>query len=326
MSVYSTIKGALLGSLLAVPSVVRAEVAADPNCWRAEETESARFEDFRLKLLVGALNCKNYLPGAATSYNQFLAAKKDLVLANMYVVRAHFVHEAGVGEGADQFANYETLAGNKYSTPIFDRAKCETIDNYLKVAATLPDTDLVKMVAVLSPGPLPSGCKIAPRPAAVVAAPVVAVVAAAPPPPLVAVVAAPGIAAPVATVTPVAGTAAPVAVLTPAVLTTEAAPLSDAQRVAASTAATRALIASRASLTRPVVASAPAVVAVPVVAAAPVASQPSLVPAALVVPVAEVKGEPTPAPAAVPPGAAQALADAARALAAAAAAAPSALR
>ena len=91
MSLSSTIKGAVLGSLLTIPSVVRAEVATDPNCWRAEETEAARFEDFRLKLIVGALNCKNYLPGAATSYNDFLSAKKYLVLANLYLVRALFV-------------------------------------------------------------------------------------------------------------------------------------------------------------------------------------------------------------------------------------------
>ena len=286
MSLLSKIKGAALGSLLTLPSVAHAQAVADPNCWRNDETDAARFEDFRLRLLVGALNCKNYLPGAATSYNSFLAAKKDLVLANMYVVRAHFIREAGVTEGADQFANYETLAGNRYSSPIFDRAKCETIDTYIRLATTLADAELVKIVAVLAPGPLPSGCKIAPRPV-----PELAVVA-----------------------TPV-----------PAIISPEPVRMTDAQRIAASNAATRQLIASRASLTKVNTVPTP-------VAMAPASPEATLVPATLLVP------EPGPAleakpvkpqaaseppksePVTIPPGAAQALADAAKALAAAAAA------
>ena len=331
MSLLTILKGAMLGSLLTVPSVVRAEVAADPDCWRTDETEAARFEDFRLKVLVGALNCKNYLPGAAASYNTFLATKKEMVLANMYVVRTHFIHEAGMADGADQFANYETLAGNKYSSPTFDRAKCETVDASLKLATSLSDAELVKMVAVLSPGPLPSGCKIIPRPISVLAPPV-----AVPPAQIVAAVVIPApISVPVA-VAPVAVAAT----LTPAVLVENTGPMTDAQRIAASTAATRQLIASRASLTKPVLV--PTEPLAPVIATAPVA-QAVAIPATLAIvdakPVTEAKPakvelasiesakvEPAPVQAAIPPSAAQALAEAAKALAAAAAALQTAAR
>ncbi len=345
MSVSSIIKTALLGSFLAMPMVARAEVAADPNCWRTDEIEAARFEDFRLKILVGALNCKNYLPGAAGSYNSFLQAKKEFILANMYVVRAHFAREAGASEGADNFANYETLAGNKYSAPTFDRAKCESVDSYARLAAGLSDADLTKFVDTMSSGPLPSGCKPAPR--AVV--PVVIVAVAAPPPAL----------APSAVMLAAVPS---VPVLVPAVASVPVMnePMTDAQRVAASTAATRRLLASRAAaqpsavpavavveapatVTPAVAMVAPAPVEVAAVATTPVvATAPAPVPAALIVakpepsaaaipatllvtkpepaPVAFKADVPAPVKASASPAVALALAEAAKALAVAAAA------
>lgn len=295
MSVLSSLKGVLLGSLIALPSVAQAQAAADPNCWRAEEVEAARFEDFRLKLMVGALNCKNYFPTVAATYNAFMQAKKELILANLYVVRAHFIREAGTAEGATSFANYQTLAGNKYSTTLYDRAKCETIDAYTRVVAAASDTDLIKLVDALSPGPLPSGCKVTLRRDA----PAVMAVAAVAPPTL-------------ATAPAVIG------------------PMTQAERIAASTAATRRLLAARA-LARSAAAS-PAVVAAPVPAVAPVApaaEEATAIPAALLI--AEPQPAPEPIKAAVAaeparpaaiasPSAAQALAEAAKALAAAAAA------
>ena len=328
MSVSSIIKTALLGSLVAVPTIVRAEVASDPNCWRADETEAARFEDFRLKVLVGALNCKNYLPGAAASYNGFLQAKKDFILANMYIVRGHFAREAGASEGADNFANYETLSGNRYSTPIFDRAKCETVDATAKLAATLSDADLIRFVDTMSSGPLPSGCKPAARPVTVVVA------VAAPPPTL----------APSAVML-AAVPSVPVAIPAVASVPMATEPMSDAQRVAASTAATRRLLASRltANAVAPptaavipgvaVVAPAPVEAAVPVVAApapvpAAVVATPESAPAAIPATLLVSKPDPTqvaakaeaPAKASTSPAIALALAEAAKALAAAAAA------
>ncbi len=302
MSILTQIKAALLGSLIVMPSVVRAEVSSDPNCWRADETAAARFEDFRLKILVGALNCKNYLPVAATSYNSFLQAKKELVLANMYVVRAHFAREAGASEGADNFANYETLAGNRYSSPTYDRAKCETVDASARLAASMTDADLIKLVDVLSPGALPSGCKLPPRPAT--------------PALIVAVVAPPPVVAPAASAVAVPATNPP---------------LTDAQRIAASNVATRELLASRAvaraqpaAVTTAVipvaVTASPATIdlaTVPIPATLVAEAKPVAPPALIVAPVPTTTA---PAKAIQSPNAAMALAEAAKALAVAAAA------
>lgn len=293
MSMFSSLKGLLLGSLVLLPSVAQAQAAADPNCWRPDEVEAARFEDFRLMLMVGALNCKNFMPGVAQSYNAFMTAKKELILSNLYVVRAHFVREAGVSGGATEFANYETLHGNRYSSPSYGRAKCEAIDAQIRVATAASDADLFKLVAVMSPGPLPSGCKAAPR-----------VIAALAP-----------------TLKPRPAAVAPV--ITP--------DMTDAERVAASTAATRRLLASRASAATFAEAAAPTPVVTAAVAVAPTpeptaVAEAAPIPAALLI--AEPKPVEAPKPAAVAveaapvaaPSAAQALAEAAKALAAAAAA------
>ena len=286
MSVFSKIKGVLLGSLIVLPSLVQAQAAAGSDCWRADEVEAAKFEDFRLMLKVGALNCAARMPAAAESYNGFMQRKKDFILSNLYVVRAHFVREVGATDGATAFANYETLEGNKYSNATYDVARCEKIDAYARIAGQASDADLMKLVAVLSPGLLPSGCKVAPR-SPEAAAIVEAVTPLVVPSPAPAVV------------------AAPVPTLHPA-LAVAAAPSGGPMTEAASTAATRRLLAARAAERAAIAAPKPA----PVAAAAPA---PVAAPAPAVI---------APAPAAPSPAAAQAqaLAEAARALAAVAAA------
>ena len=65
------------------------------GCWKADEQRAAEVHNFQTMLMVGALKCRNSVPAALDGYNSFMSSKRDLIVANQYVLMGHFIREYG---------------------------------------------------------------------------------------------------------------------------------------------------------------------------------------------------------------------------------------
>jgi hypothetical protein len=85
---------AAMSSLALMSSPVLAE-----NCWYPHEMRAAQLRDFQSMLMVGTLQCKGANSAAVESYNRFVTKQRGLLDANNYVLKAHFLREAGIEKG-----------------------------------------------------------------------------------------------------------------------------------------------------------------------------------------------------------------------------------
>lgn len=141
-----------------VLAAVDARAAPPAPCWQAGELPASRLHEFKTMLLVGALKCHDRAPGALEGYNQFVNQKRELLLASIYVVKAHFIRDSGMTLGASGFADYETGLGNRYSSMAHDDAFCAKVGTYARLAAKASDEDIGVLAGAVGPAPATDQC------------------------------------------------------------------------------------------------------------------------------------------------------------------------
>lgn len=147
---------ALLSSI-ALPSVATAQTALT-QCWRADELDAVRVHDFKVRLLTGALHCRDRVPTMLDSYNDFIESKRDYLVASQYVVRAAFIRGGGVAQGGGAYTSYETSVGNKYASHAYSKARCEMLGAFARWGADAGEEDLPHLISGMAGAVEPRLC------------------------------------------------------------------------------------------------------------------------------------------------------------------------
>lgn len=129
----------------------------DSGCWKADEQRAAEVHNFQTMLMVGALKCRNSVPAALDGYNSFMSSKRDLIVANQYVLMGHFIREYGDSNGLGAFRQYETRVGNMHSGAD-NLARCEAIGAMSRMAAGASETDLRELARLVGEDSLTAPC------------------------------------------------------------------------------------------------------------------------------------------------------------------------
>ena len=157
----ATLAGALLSATALIGAgAAHAQEAAATSCWEKDEVEAARLHNFRVMLLVGAIHCRDKVPASLDGYNSFMKNSHSAIVASQTVLRAHFIRAGGVANGSRDYANYETLVGNRHASDVYDVRRCRSIGAYSRLAATAENDDLDELARVAS-GSMPVTCPIA---------------------------------------------------------------------------------------------------------------------------------------------------------------------
>lgn len=127
------------------------------GCWKADEQRAAEVHNFQTMLMVGALKCRDRVPAALDGYNSFMNSKRDLIVANNYVLMGHFIREYGDSNGMGAFRDYETHVGNKHSGAN-NLARCEAIGAMSRMAAGASETDLRELARLVGEDSLTATC------------------------------------------------------------------------------------------------------------------------------------------------------------------------
>lgn len=129
----------------------------DSGCWKADEQRAAEVHNFQTMLMVGALKCRDRVPAALDGYNSFMSSKRDLIVANQYVLMGHFIREYGDSNGHGAFRDYETHVGNKHSGAD-NLARCEAIGAMSRMAAGASEADLRELARLVGEDSLNATC------------------------------------------------------------------------------------------------------------------------------------------------------------------------
>lgn len=129
----------------------------DKNCWQADEVAAAELHNFQTMLMVGALKCRDRSPAALEGYNRFMSIKRDLVVANQYLLTSHFIRNYGDSSGTGAFRDYETRVGNRHSSAD-NLGRCEAIGAMGRMAANASEADLRELARVIGQDSLEMTC------------------------------------------------------------------------------------------------------------------------------------------------------------------------
>ncbi|MBB4640361.1 hypothetical protein [Rhizorhapis suberifaciens] len=127
------------------------------NCWQADEVAAAELHNFQTMLMVGALKCRDRSPAALEGYNRFMSIKRDLVVANQYILTSHFIRNYGDSSGTGAFRDYETRVGNRHSSAD-NLGRCEAIGAMGRMAANASEADLRELARVVGQESLEMTC------------------------------------------------------------------------------------------------------------------------------------------------------------------------
>lgn len=127
------------------------------NCWQADEIAAAELHNFQTMLMVGALKCRDRSPAALEGYNRFMSIKRDLVVANQYILTSHFIRNYGDSSGTGAFRDYETRVGNRHSSAD-NLGRCEAIGAMGRMAANASEADLRELARVIGQDSLETTC------------------------------------------------------------------------------------------------------------------------------------------------------------------------
>ena len=144
---------AAMSSLVLMSSPVLAE-----NCWYPHEMRAAQLRDFQSMLMVGTLQCKGANSAAVESYNRFVTKQRGLLDANNYVLKAHFLREAGIEKGGAAYDGYATSLANNRAARLGDPAFCPTIETFVTLAESASAAELQRLAEMVSEAPASGTC------------------------------------------------------------------------------------------------------------------------------------------------------------------------
>lgn len=128
------------------------------DCWYPHESRAAQLRDFQSMLMVGTLQCKGGNSAAVESYNRFVNKQRGLLDANNYVLKAHFLREAGIEKGGAAYDGYATSLANNRAARLGDPAFCPTIDTFVTLAESASSAELQRLAEMVSEAPASGTC------------------------------------------------------------------------------------------------------------------------------------------------------------------------
>ena len=128
------------------------------DCWRADEAKAARIQNLQTMFMIDAIKCQDTIPATLESYNLFMVKRHDMLVANKYIVQAHFVRIMGPDVGVKASTDYDTQLGNKISSSAIDVQRCKVTGMYARLAGDATEDDLVAMSDLLVGNAPPAVC------------------------------------------------------------------------------------------------------------------------------------------------------------------------
>ncbi len=145
---------AALSSIALFPSWAQASA----GCWTREEARAAQIRGLQTMLMVGTLQCRGYNRHSVDLYNDFILNQRSLLDANATVLKAHFERETGGAEAQRAYDRYATSLANRYSAEMDDVAFCETVGEFVRVAAHASDEGLMRLAETVAAAPPAGSC------------------------------------------------------------------------------------------------------------------------------------------------------------------------
>jgi hypothetical protein len=136
--------------------------SAQAGCWYPNEAKAAQLVQLNMKLMVGALHCRDKTPQVVETFNRFVTAHGALLQANHNILKNHFEREEpDYGGGSRAYRDFLTLAGNQHSaTPAArDIGDCDSIIALSRMASGLPEGGLLMLAESLTKAPASGPCR-----------------------------------------------------------------------------------------------------------------------------------------------------------------------
>lgn len=155
MGVFRVAAFAAMTSLAFLPSVAEASSA----CWYPNEAKAAQVRGLQTMLMVGTLQCRRSYRASEYLYNDFVRSQRGFLDANAQVLKAHFMRENGIDGGQNAYDRFGTSLANQYSEQLDDRAFCETVHHYARLAADATREELIELAEVVAEAPQSGICR-----------------------------------------------------------------------------------------------------------------------------------------------------------------------
>lgn len=109
-------------------------------------------------LMVGTLQCKGGNATAVEQYNRFVTKQRGLLDANNYVLKAHFMREAGIENGSAAYDGYATSLANNRAARLGDPGFCPTVETFVTLAEAASAPELQRLAEMVSEPPDSGTC------------------------------------------------------------------------------------------------------------------------------------------------------------------------
>lgn len=141
-----------------VASTTTAAYSADA-CWFRYEAAAEQLQDFQTMLMVGTLRCRLGGRAAEANYNDFATRQHNVLGANAYVLKAHYLRENGIQAGRTAYDQNVTLLANKHAARLDDPSFCATVAAYARMAASASSEDLLVLAQSVVEAPVSGPCR-----------------------------------------------------------------------------------------------------------------------------------------------------------------------
>ena len=110
-------------------------------------------------LMVGTLRCRISGHTADANYNDFATRQHNVLGANAYVLKAHYLRENGIQAGRTAYDQSVTLLANKHAARLDDPSFCATVASYARMAASASSEDLLVLAQSVVEAPTSGPCR-----------------------------------------------------------------------------------------------------------------------------------------------------------------------
>jgi len=109
-------------------------------------------------LMVGTLQCRGSNLHSVDLYNDFISSQRRVLDANSFVLKGHFMREAGVTAGPGEYDRFATSLANRYSAQLDNIDFCETVDEFVRAAARASPEELMRLADTVAEAPETGRC------------------------------------------------------------------------------------------------------------------------------------------------------------------------
>lgn len=149
---------AALSSLALFPSAASAGSA----CWYPNESRAAQVRGLQTMLMVGTLQCRNSNRYSVENYGDFVTNQRPVLDSTADVLKAHFLRETGSAGGQRAYDAFATSLANRYSAEMDGPAFCDTVDEFVRLAANASRDQLMQLAEAVAEAPDSRACGSSP--------------------------------------------------------------------------------------------------------------------------------------------------------------------